>query len=165
MLGGKAFLFTYILIAVVLFGVGAFLLGYYFEIDRSKKRYDFDNPVIAICIDVDRTGANQQTAAFRYDLIYEYIAPDGTYYTGYKSGLDWFSSESAARKAYIGKEVEIYIDGKGGSTPNDYSGDNEILMLVLSIIFLSIGVAFVVIFMIPHRWKPPKPPECKFLLN
>ena len=152
-LGGKVYLSVYIVSAVIILVIGFFLLGYYFEIVHYRKNYDFENPVKAVYVDVHRSCTDAEHGIYWYAPVYEYTAPDGTYYSG---TYERYRTESEA-ESYLGQEVDIYINGKGGSTPNDYRKNRKVLVLVFSIIFLSIGIPFVIIFVIPHRWKPPKP--------
>ena len=86
----------------------------------------------------------------RYDLIYEYTAPDGTFYTGY-SILDYSKSQA---EALIGEEVDLYIDGKGDGTLHDYSKDNRDLYLIFGIVFLVLSTAAVITTVVLYKRKP-----------
>ena len=158
-LGGKIFLSTYIVLSVICFVIGSFLLVFYFECENYRKNYDFEHPVTAVYTKVIFTVADLQTHSFRYYPFYEYTSIDGVYYSGYG---DWYYEESTAR-SYIGEEIEIYIDGNGGSTPWLSYNNQKIWAVAVSVILLTVGVAIIAVLIIPHRWKPPKPPKQKKL--
>lgn len=50
---------------------------------------------------------------YLYNLAYEYYTEDGTRYSGTVGSINTLDKEYA--QSFIGKEIEIYIDGKGNS--------------------------------------------------
>ena len=158
-LGGKAFISTYIVITVIFFIAGSLLLWLYIETEYYRKNYDFDHPVIAKYFRVYKATTDLSKGIFQYFLYYEYTSPEGVYYTG---SYDWYGNRSEA-ESHLGEEVLIYIDGKGGSTPWASYKNEKLWALILSIISFLIGITVVGVLIIPHRWKPPKPPKPKKL--
>ena len=158
-LGGKVFISTYIVIAIIIFIAGSCLIWFYLESVHFRKNYDFEHPVIAKYFEVQKAIIDSSKFMYQYFLYYEYTSPEGIYYCG---PYEVYKSRSEA-ESHLGEEVLIYIDGKGGSTPFASYGNKNTWALILSIIAFLLGIAIVAVLIIPHRWKPPKPPKPKKL--
>ena len=141
----------FIAVTVILYFFSLYALGFYFESGYRIKQYDFENPVKAVYTDIKESISFSRRGL--YDLIYEYTAPDGTFYTG-KSNTDYPKSKA---ESYIGTEVEIYLDGKGDSTTHDYRKDNRLLYLIFGIVFILSGTATIVIPVVLYKRKSKKP--------
>ncbi|MDE5729815.1 MAG: hypothetical protein K2I20_06585 [Clostridia bacterium] len=144
----KKFSWIFIFTCVMLYLVGFYAVGFYVDSGQYLDKYDFENPVTAVYTGMRETLSYSRRG--RYDLIYEYTAPDGTFYTGY-SRVDYSKSEA---EALIGEEVDLYIDGKGDGTLHDYTKDNRDLYLIFGIVFLVLGVATAVTAVVLYKRKP-----------
>lgn len=76
----------------------------FFLVKKSIYIYQTGTRVKAICTSTVRVGS-------RYGVFYDYQDADGTKYHGF--AYSFISDEDAMK--FLGKEVEIVIDGKGGS--------------------------------------------------
>ncbi|MDR3293023.1 MAG: hypothetical protein LBT20_02840 [Clostridiales bacterium] len=124
-------------------------------IDETKRQGAIDNGVVveAVAYKVRYTGAARGHNSYTpYSLLYEYTSNEGIRYEGFAIAFGYFQTEEEASK-YIGKKVNIYIDGKGNSIAVGDKPDvawQLILSVVLSIVFVA-GVIFVVWLFVPRR--------------
>ena len=137
----------FIPMAIILYVIAFYALGFYLQSRGYLKKYDFKNPVKAVYTDVRLTYFN---SGYVYELIYEYTAPDGTVYTGHSS--EHYNKHNA--QSHIGEEVEIYIDGKGGSTLHNYGKDNRQAYLIVAIVFIPSATVIAVTAVILYKRKP-----------
>ena len=147
----KKFNWIFILTVIIFYVISFYAVGFYLDSAQYIHKYDFENPVKAVFTDIQESLSPSRHG--RYQLIYEYMAPDGTFYAG-PSRIDYPKSEA---ESFIGKEVDIYIDGKGDSTIHNYSKDNRNLYLIFGIVFLLLGTATIIIAVILHKRNSHSP--------
>lgn len=137
----------YIISTVVLLIFCIVFTGGYFELRYVKDNVDFTQSVEATITEVHGRTVNHFT---EYYLFYEYTAQDGTYYCGSADSFDeWDEAVS-----HIGEKVQIYIDGKGYSVPSlAYRNKPNMWVLIIGILFLTAGLADLILLAIPHKWK------------